>query len=402
MKQTNSQTQTTEDQLIRLITSTVAPQSWDSMGGQGNINYYPLGMALVINQTPDIQEQIADLLAALRRLQDQEVSIEMRFISVAESFYERIGVDFNVSIENNHMNAKFGPQLTSGQFQPAGFINTFNPSRFVSGITPAGTLTSDLSIPLPVSSFGMAVPPFGAFPNIPGADGGISLGLAFLSEIQVFLFMEAAQGDERTNVLQAPKLTMSNGQTSTVAVVDQQFFVTNVTVIQQGGQLAFLPNNTSFPTGVTMTLNAAISADRRFVRISFAGVTLTNLASANVPLFPIVTPIIPLFEGGFQANPVLFTQFLQQPVLNQVTVTTTATIPDGGTVVLGGLKRMSEGRNEFGPPVLSKIPYLNRLFRNQAFGKETESLLIMVTPRIIINEEEERLQTGVVVNPPPQ
>jgi type II secretory pathway component GspD/PulD (secretin) len=395
-------TPTMENELIKLITSTVSPQTWDSMGGQGSINYYPLGMALVINQTPDIQEQIADLLAALRRLQDQEVAVEMRFISVAESFFERIGLDFQINVTNNHTNASFGPLLTSGNFQPAGFINTFNPQHFVSGLTPAGTLTSDLSIPLRTSSFGMAVPPFGAFPNIPGADGGISLGLAFLSDIQVFMFLEAAQGDERTNVLQAPKLTLTNGQTSAIAITDQQFFITNVAIIQQGGQLAFVPTNTPFPIGVTMILNAIITADRRFVRMSFSGVTLSNLASADVPLFPIVTPIIPLFEGGFPANPVLFTQFLQQPVLNSINITTTATVPDGGTVVLGGLKRLSEGRNEFGPPVLSKIPWINRLFRNQAYGKEVESLLIMVTPRIIINEEEERIQTGVVTRPPPQ
>ena len=34
---------------------------------------------------------------------------------------------------------------------------------------------------------------------------GFSLGLAFLSEIQVFLFMEAVQGDNRVNVMQAPR-----------------------------------------------------------------------------------------------------------------------------------------------------------------------------------------------------
>jgi type II secretory pathway component GspD/PulD (secretin) len=396
-----SSTPTMEEQLIRLITSTIAPQSWDSMGGHGTINYFPLGMALVINQTPDIQEQVADLLAALRRLQDQEVAIEMRFISVAEAFFERIGVDFNINIKTDSNTKNFEPLLTSGQFKPAGFINDFSPDRFISGLTPAGTFTSDLDIPVNTSSFGMAIPPFGAFPNIPGGNGGIDLGIAFLSDIQVFLFMEAAQGDQRTNVLQAPKLTLSNGQTSSINVVDQQFFVTNVAIIQQGGQLAFVPQNNPFPTGVNMVLQAVISADRRFVRINFSGVTLTNLASAVVPLFPIVTPIIPLFEGGFQANPVLFTQFLQQPVLNQVTITTTVTVPDGGTVVLGGLKRLSEGRNEFGPPVLSKIPYVNRLFRNQGYGKEVESLLIMVTPRIIINEEEERIQTGVITTPPP-
>jgi type II secretory pathway component GspD/PulD (secretin) len=394
-----SQTATMEDSLIKLITNTIQPHTWASMGGQGTIDYYPLAMTLVINQTPDIQEQIADLLAALRRLQDQEVAVEVRFISVAEGFYERIGLDFNVNFKSD-ANQKFGPQLTSGQFQPAGFVDSFNPSNFVTGLTPAGTFTSDLNIPINASSFGMAIPPFGGFPNIPGLNGGIDLGLAFLSDVQVFMFMEAAQGDQRTNVMQAPKLTLSNGQTSQIFIQDQQFFVTNVSIVQQGGQLAFVPQNTNFATGVSMTIQATISADRRFVRISFSQIQLSNLASAIVPLFPVVTPIIPLFEGGFQGNPVLFTQFLQQPVFNTITVSTTVTVPDGGTVVMGGLKRLSEGRNEFGPPVLSKIPYINRLFKNTGYGREVESLLIMVTPRVIINEEEELRQTGVGVGGP--
>jgi Flp pilus assembly secretin CpaC len=147
-------------------------------------------------------------------------------------------------------------------------------------------------------------------------------------------------------------------------------------------------------------MQAVISADRRFVRLNL-NPTLTNLASAIVPLFPIVTPIFPVFDGGFPGNPVLFTQFIQQPVFNIINVQTSVAVPDGGTVLLGGLKRLSEGRNEFGPPVLSKIPYINRLFKNVGYGREVESLLLMVTPRIIINEEEEIRQTGVIVQPPP-
>src|SRR5207237_4506624 len=132
-----------------------------------------------------------------------------------------------------------------------------------------------------------------------------------------------------------------------------------------------------------------ITGDRRFVRINFA-LTLSNLASAIVPLFPISTTIQPFFEGiGNVGNPTLFTQYIQQPVFSSVFVQTTVVVPDGGTVLLGGLKRLSEGRNEFGPPILSKIPYLNRLFKNVGYGREAESILIMVTPRIIINEEEE-------------
>jgi len=70
-------------------------------------------------------------------------------------------------------------------------------------------------------------------------------------------------------------------------------------------------------------------------------------------------------------------------------VTTTVSVPDGGTVLLGGIKRLSEGRGEYGVPMLDKIPYLNRLFKNASIGRETQSLMMMVTPRIIIQEEEE-------------
>jgi len=76
-------------------------------------------------------------------------------------------------------------------------------------------------------------------------------------------------------------------------------------------------------------------------------------------------------------------------VIEVVNVTTTVSVPDGGTVVLGGVKRLKESRNMAGVPILNKIPYLSRLFKNTGVGRETESLLLMVTPRIIIQEEEE-------------
>ena len=58
-----------EELLIKLITSTIAPESWSDVGGKGTIQFFPIGNALVVGQqTPDIQEQIVALLAALRKL----------------------------------------------------------------------------------------------------------------------------------------------------------------------------------------------------------------------------------------------------------------------------------------------------------------------------------------------
>lgn len=392
--------QTMEDMLIKLLTSTINPQSWNNMGGPGTIEYFPLTMSLVINQSPDIQEQVADLLTALRRLQDQEVAIEVRFISIAEDFYERIGLDFNMNIKTDKNTSRFEPMINSGQYKPSGYINDPNFDRMIGGITPAGSFTTDLDIPITNTSFPLSIPSFGGYPGLPGA-GGLSMGLAFLSDIQVFLFMEAAQGDQRTNVMQAPKLTLFNGQNANITVAENQFFVTGVNVqTLANGNLTFAPTVQAFPFGVYLNIQALISADRRSVRLNMP-VTLTNLVPGPVSLFPVVVPIFPTQNllSTNPGDPITFTQYIQQPVINTIQVQTTVSVPDGGTVLMGGIKRLSESRSEYGPPILSKIPYINRLFKNVGYGREAESLLIMVTPRIIIQEEEEFYQTGYKAPP---
>ena len=391
---------TTEEALIRIITSTIEPQSWSSVGGAGTIEYHPLTMSLVVNQTPNIQEQVADLLNNLRRLLDQEVALEIKLISIAEDFYERIGLDFNMNIKTDRNTAKFEPMITSGNYKPAGYINDPYFRNMVGGITPAGSFTSDLDIPINQNSFNLSNPAFGNYFGAPG--GGINMGLAFLSDIQVFLFLEAAQGDTRTNVMQAPKLTLFNGQTATLNVGDTQFFVTGVNLqTLANGNVAFEPEVQGYFNGIQLTIQAIISADRRTVRLS-PNISMQNLAPGPVNLFPVVVPIFP--QPGFNqpnpADPITFTQLIQQPVIQSVTVQTTVAVPDGGTVLMGGLKRLSEARNEYGPPILSKIPYINRLFRNTGYGREATSLLMMITPRIIIQEEEEQIQTNF--RPAPQ
>jgi type II secretory pathway component GspD/PulD (secretin) len=362
--------QSMEDILIQLIKNTIDPASWTDLGGSGTIEYYPLGMSLVVNQTPDIQEQIQQLLQRLRELQDLQVTVEVRFITLTEEFYEKIGIDFDIEIDDDQ--TRFDSMVANNNFAPPGHLNEPDHlDNVIVGLTPTGDFTSDLDIPINSSSFNLANPPFGGFPNSPGANGGLDLGIAFLSSIEVYMFMEAAQGDRRSNVLTAPKITLFNGQTANINSSTQQFFVTQVIPITNPftGFTTFLPINTPFPTQVDLTVQAVVTADRRYVQLT---------------LNPLITRT--RVGGTFQPVPGIT---LQQPTIDILSVGTTVSVPDGGTILMGGLKNMSEGRNEFGPPVLSKIPYINRLFRNIGYGRESTSLMIMVTPRIIIPEEEE-------------
>ena len=89
------------DSLIDLIISTVASDTWvENGGGQGDIRPFPTNLSLVISQTQQVHEEIADLLEQLRRLQDLQVTIEVRFIRLADDFFERIGIDFDFNIED--------------------------------------------------------------------------------------------------------------------------------------------------------------------------------------------------------------------------------------------------------------------------------------------------------------
>jgi hypothetical protein len=58
--------ETPEETLINLITDSIEPASWCDSGGLGTIDYFATGKSLVVNQTPDVQEQVANLLCQLR------------------------------------------------------------------------------------------------------------------------------------------------------------------------------------------------------------------------------------------------------------------------------------------------------------------------------------------------
>ena len=54
-------------QLIDIIQSVIAPGSWDVNGGQGSIKFFPGLNVLIIRNTAENQEDLADLLQNLRR-----------------------------------------------------------------------------------------------------------------------------------------------------------------------------------------------------------------------------------------------------------------------------------------------------------------------------------------------
>lgn len=374
------------DSLIELITTTVQPNTWKEGGtGEGTIAPFETNLSVVVSQTEEVHKEIADLLEQLRRLQDLQVTIEVRFITLNDNFFERIGVDFDFNIDDNTAGVPILPDDTG-------------PSMVI-GLGPDGQPTANRDVMFTQNSFATAIPQFGGFDPATAAN----FGFAILSDIEVYFLLVAASGDTRTNVLQAPKVTLFNGQQAVVSDTSQRPFVTSVIPVVGDFAAAQQPVIVVLSEGTSLSVQAVVSADRRFVRLTlvpffsqigdveeftFTGSSTTNTGTA------VIDPTDPDRTVNDGATTTTTGTTVQLPTFSFTTVTTTVSVPDGGTVLLGGIKRLNEGRTERGVPLLSKIPYASRLFKNVGIGRTTQSLMMMVTPRIIIQEEEEAKIVG--------
>ncbi len=87
-------------------------------------------------------------------------------------------------------------------------------------------------------------------------------------------------------------------------------------------------------------------------------------------------------------------QTLQLPTFNYTTVNTTVSVPDGGTMSLGGVSRASSGSSSRGLPLVGKVPYGNRLFNNQGIGQSRGASNFSVTATIIDHAELDEMVLG--------
>ena len=68
-------------------------------------------------------------------------------------------------------------------------------------------------------------------------------------------------------------------------------------------------------------------------------------------------------------------------------VRTTVTMPDGGTLLLGGIKFFRDNVAETGIPVIRNIPVLSFFFGRKAKSIQRRNLLILIKAEVVVPEE---------------
>ncbi|MBA7602381.1 Type 3 secretion system secretin [subsurface metagenome] len=351
--------------LVQLIQETIEPESWFDLSdtGEGTITPYPTQQPrkLAVLASREVHSEIEKLLTELRKALGHQVSIEARYLVVTENFLEEIGLDVDFM---GSLGGKWG-QISFEQD------------------SAVATRAQPTQVPLSLGGIGAAV-------GITGGYGSI------LDDLQVSFLLRATQAHRDAKSLTAPIITVMSGESASFNITRsvpialppiQQPGVTTVgltggqagTATGVGGGLQ--PREIYIPSGSSLSITPIITHDKK-------NVLLNIITNQNTFLGIRTTTVEMPIVGGIEGAEVQ-TWDVQLPETETSTVMTRVSIPDGGTLLLGGQKITEEVEREAGVPVLSKIPVIGRLFSNRSSVKDHKILLILVKPTIILQEERE-------------
>jgi general secretion pathway protein D len=388
------------DELINIITTNVDEQGWQENGGDVGFIQQLQG-SLIITNTPANHRAIHGLLSKLREIRAMQINVETRFLLVRTDYFEQIGFDLDVYFNGkNNQVRQARAAIPNGSVQPSDFFN-FSQGGLQRRVFGAPSDANGDGTPDPAVGIATPLPSnlsvIGAGQNSLGlTEAGVSgnfaqgvlsrapamgVGGQFLDDIQVDFLIKATQADRRTVTLTAPRLTFTNGQTSNIYVATQVAFVSDLTPVVSESSVGFDPTLATVNEGVRLVIEGTISADRRYVTMN------VNASVAKIDGFQ--NTAISALAGGGLVNSAATQSFIQRPTTTVTSVQTTVTVPDQGTILLGGQRLVTEQEVESGVPVLSKIPIINRFFSNRIEVKEEQTLLILIKPTILIQTEEE-------------
>jgi general secretion pathway protein D len=369
--------------VAQAIQDSVDPTSWKVTGnGKGTITQIPGQDQLIVQQTPENQEAIAALLSHMRENQGIQVNIEARFLTVTRNFLDAVGLDLGF-VFNTQNPAQ--AQTVNGVLQHVPGTGVWAPIQVN---TTDSTFTNGVSTGVPGSLS------LGGLSNIQGTTLGSPLAVAsgtgaaaYLSDFQVNLLLQATQATETSSTVTAPRITVFDNQEAYIAVQTQQAYVGNLIAVTAANVAAFQPQPSIIPTGPVLDVTPTVTPDHKYVTMNLHP-QISNLIS--LVSFPFQTGVAT--TGGLTGGGATPTADIQLPTVGVTDLHTIVSVPDGGTLLLGGETIAAEDQREEGTPVLSKIPFLKRLFTNKATAKGEQVLLILVRPTIIVQREQEGRQ----------
>ncbi len=362
------------DALIQNIKESTDPAYWDTEGVQLE---YVDGGYLLVNANPEMLRRVAAFLDDMDRFSTAVVTVETTFLTIVDNFLQEVGVDFRgLGGSGNKGTVASLDDVTNGpdDFASRGLDNsgTQDPAAHpISGFFYDDGNDGDLR----ARTENFFLDPLG---KVLSVDGGLTAMITFLDDSEVNAIFRAVEKSEKAQIVNAQTVTVLNNNHANVAVINQTSYVRDFDV--EVAQAAFIadPKVDVIHDGVVLDVRPVISHDRRHVLL----VLQPTVAELQRP--------IPTFTTSLAGSTLPVT--LQLPQLTVRSFATTANIPDGGSVLIGGMRTLTNRERRAAVPVLADIPILSYFFKNEGVSDENSSLGVMVRARItdVVEEMEAR------------
>lgn len=355
------------EEIITLIKDNIARDTWETEGhsiGLGNNNQ------ILVIHTPEVHRQVVQFLDDLRRFSSTVVTIESRFINITDGFIQEIGVDWRGLGGSSLGEAATLNDVTYGGEDNAGLAQDNGGPGITTGggLSPiAGAFFNDGSDG-DIRGFTQNFFESALGKNLSTVGGAAAQVSILKGDEQYNLVIRAVEKSQFATTVSAPILTVFNTQRSYVTVTNQISFIQDFDVDVANSAFIANPNVGIIQEGVVLDVRPTISYDRKYITLEVQA-TVANLQR---PIREFTTSLSGL------SIPVTF----QLPELEVQQVNTTVRVPDGGSLVLGGLKRLRYINRTASVPWLGEIPIVGVLFRQRGIDDETESLVLLVKANI--------------------
>jgi type IV pilus assembly protein PilQ len=286
---------------------------------------------MIIRDIPSVFPVLDNLIHQLDR-KSQQVEIEARVISASRSFASDIGTELGFAGTTTS-----GRDIYSGAPQVGvspGPVNTVPVPPLIA--TPTNTAAGGPQTGIPLAtSLGAGVPTSG-------------FGFSHRSpNFAIDFFITAAESKGVGKLLSKPRIVTQNNEKA---------------VIKQGVKL---PIQTTINNTISVQFIDAVLQLEVTPQITAEGTIFMDVLVENTQ----IDQGIPRVQG----IPALDTQSAQTKVL----------VPDGGTVVIGGIIVSTQNVNIQDVPIVGSLPLIGNLFKRTTVTIQSQELLFFLTPRII-------------------
>jgi len=380
-------------------------------------NFLPESSRLIVRNTQDNLDLVDALVEQANVAVPKQVEIESKFVEITQNNLKELGFDWLLGPFKVGSKGAFGSGGTSGTGTPVNAANfpfvdaNGNPVGFGTTIPGDGTAGGPVTAGNRSGNVAISTNALDAllFPSL--GTSAVAPGIFGLSGVftdpQFQVVIRALNQKKGVDLLSAPKVTTKSGQRAVIEIVREFRYPTTFTPPQvpsiSGGTggTGTVSINVVTPTtpqtfetrntGVTLEVEPVVGPDGVTIDLNLVPqvVEFEGFINYGSPIFGIlppvtfIDPVTGLTRLLTSPNVLLTSNVINQPIFSTRKVTTSVSVWDGQTVVLGGLMREDVQKTEDKVPIIGDIPMLGRLFRTNVDQHIKRNLVIFVTARLV-------------------